>query len=74
MIPPREMFNEYKKGNVTEHDITQWSINMFEHNREELAKPEPDDLDDRTIDGIYREISMQANRDKHMKELYGLKG
>jgi len=64
MIPPREMFGQYKTGNITEHDITRWSIEMFENKREQLAQNEPDDLSDMEIDAIYKSISRQANMDK----------
>lgn len=60
MIPPEELFEQYKRGNVTDHDISRWSIDMYLHHREELARNEPDDLDDLTIDSIYRAISQEA--------------
>lgn len=64
MIPPREMFDQYKQGKLTEHDITQWSINMFETKRAELARNEDDDLTDDEIDKIYKDLSMEANFQK----------
>lgn len=64
MIPPREMFGQYKTGNITEHDITAWSINMFENHREELAKNETDDLNDDAINAIYTSLSLDANLKK----------
>ena len=44
MIPPKERWNEYKKGNVTESNWSAWSIEMFKHKRKELEKPHPDDM------------------------------
>ncbi len=64
MIPAREMWNQYKKGNVTQHDITAWSIQQFQHNKAELERKEPDDLEDWKIDDIYRQLSQEA---KHKK-------
>jgi hypothetical protein len=54
LIPPREMWNQYKKGNVTESDIVGWSIWQFQTNRKELELPNPDDLSDERIKAIYQ--------------------
>lgn len=64
LIPAREMWGQYKKGNVTGHDITAWSIAQFENHREELEKPEPDDLSESEIHQIYMEISKEAKKKK----------
>lgn len=64
LIPPRELFEQYKKGNICEHDVSQWSIEMFENKREELAQPEPDDLSEAEIDAIYRSLSQEARYKK----------
>jgi hypothetical protein len=56
MIPQREMWGQYKKGNVTESNIVAQSIHDFLHNRTQLEEKEKDDLDDQTIDAIYRSI------------------
>lgn len=74
MIPPDEMFGQYKKGNVTEHDITEWSIDMYLHHREELAKNEPDDLTDEQIDAIYKNISKEAKYKKAIGTLENFQG
>jgi len=44
MIPPREMWNQYKRGNVTEHQLVLLSIDKFIHNKKSLCEPHPDDL------------------------------
>jgi len=61
MIPPREMWDQYEKGKMTEHETVMYSIHMFQNNREKLESKEDDDLDDATIDAIYRQISLSAN-------------
>jgi len=67
LIPAREMWNQYKKGNVTGHDITVWSIDQFENHRKSLESPEPDDLSDLQIDQIYRDVSNEARRKKRQE-------
>jgi hypothetical protein len=49
LLPPREMWGQYKKGNVTESDDTSWSIWQFTHNRKALEAPHPDDWSEETI-------------------------
>jgi hypothetical protein len=70
MLPARELWNQYKKGNVTEHDTTSWSIEQFENNRAVLEAKEDDDLNDDQIDAIYRELSVDAKRKSALDKLY----
>lgn len=60
MIPARELWKQYKSGNVTENKTVRESIIAFTTNREVLEAKEDDDLDDATIDAIYRQISRNA--------------
>jgi len=70
MIPPRELFDQYKKGNMTENKTIFQSIEDFENNRAALEAKENDDLSDTQIDQIYRDLSLQAKYDKRMHNLY----
>lgn len=70
MIPPREMWSQYQKGNITENETVNWSIAMFQHNRRELEKSYPDDLSDERIKTIYTVVAADMDRDKRMKEMY----
>lgn len=60
LIPAPELWEQYKKGNVTESNIVSWSIHQFLHNRKELEQKESDDLSDEQIDDIYLQISRSA--------------
>jgi hypothetical protein len=60
MIPAREMWPQYKKGNVTASEIVQESIQDFQFNRKKLEATEPDELSESQIDAIYREIAQEA--------------
>jgi len=70
MIPPREMWGSYKKGNVTENELICQSIEDFLHHRAELDAPEKDDLSDEKINQIYKEISQSAKHTKMMDKLW----
>lgn len=56
LLPPRELWDQYKAGNITEHPIVLWSINQYLCNRDELAKPFDGDLSDEKVKEIYRMI------------------
>jgi len=64
MIPPRERWNEYKQGNVTESNWSAWSIHQFKTNKESLEKPHPDDLPEEKARLIMKQIV-----DDHLAEL-----
>jgi len=70
MIPDRALWEQYKKGNVTENNTVRDSINDFQHNRKKLEQKEPDDLSDDQIDAIYRNISLSASKENLMNGLY----
>ncbi len=70
MIPPREMWPQYKKGNVTESDMVNWSIQQFQHNRQELEKPFPDDFSDEQIKVIYLKVAADIDQERMMDRIY----
>jgi hypothetical protein len=56
IIPQKELWKQYEKGNVTENEMIKESIHLFRTNREKLEEREGDDLPDETIRRIYEEI------------------
>lgn len=62
MIPPRELWDNFKKGKMAENQTIFESILAFTHHRVKLEAKEEDDLNDHQIDQIYREISITAKR------------
>jgi hypothetical protein len=62
MLPAKELWNQFKRGTLTENKLICESIEAFKHQRAKLEAPEEDDLDDEEIDKIYREISAGAKR------------
>jgi len=65
MIPDRSLWGQYKKGNITESSLIEQSIYNFRFNRNELERPEDDDLSDTQIDSIYRSIGAEARQKKN---------
>lgn len=74
LLPPKEMWDQYKKGNVTENDLVIWSIDQFRSNKKKLEEKEKDDLPDEVCKNIYRQIALeldqQKGREKLMNGLY----
>lgn len=74
IIPPREMWSQYKKGLLTANQTIAQCIYDFEHNRQLLEANEDDDLDDETINYIYTGLSQEAKRKKMMEKTHQPKG
>ena len=69
-LPPREMWAQYKTGNVTEHELVNWSITMFETQRAKLEESAPEDFKDDQIKNIYLIISSEMDQESRIKKLY----
>lgn len=70
MIPPKEMWDQYRKGNITENDTVLWSINQYINNKKQLESPHPDDIPEDRQKNIYRAIRMNIGQIKMMDNLY----
>lgn len=60
MIPAREMWGQFKKGNLTQSQIVSESIHDFQHDRAKLSAPEPDEVSEEAADLIYQQIAKNA--------------
>lgn len=56
LLPPEQMWNQYRQGNITESELVLWSINEFQTNRKNLGKPDHDDLTEKKVKSIYKQI------------------
>lgn len=68
MIPAREQWESYKKGNLLEDDVTLKSINDFQFNRKFLEKDEPDELPKDKKLFIMREVAKEFQSLKEKKK------
>lgn len=68
MLPPKEMWAQYKKGNVTEHEMVLWSIAQYQNHREKMEAPESDDLNDARGLQILDEVKRILRQDKLVME------
>lgn len=72
LLPPREMWPQYKKGNVTENQLVLWSIAQFQFHKEVLERPCPDDLNDALIKNIYALIAHEMDEEIRIKKMYSM--
>lgn len=69
LIPPMEMWLQYKRGNVTEHDLVIWSIHQFKFNKKMLESPLQDDLSEIRCKHIYMQIAREQDENKIKPEI-----
>lgn len=67
MIPARELWQQYRKGLITENKTVSDSIHDFQFNRNKLEETEPDDMTDGQICNVYLEISKNAQNKSNAK-------
>lgn len=53
IIPPKELWSQYKKGNMIQDDIIGQSIYKIRNNPDELSAPHKDDLSEEKVRQIY---------------------
>lgn len=73
LLPPQEMWAQYKKGNVTEHEWVLWSINQYRTNSIQLGAPLQDDLPEHACKAIYHQIATELNEELQIEKLYSSK-
>jgi len=56
MIPPHEVWRQYKVGNVTESGIVEWSIWQYCYNRKQLEVPHEDDMKEEVAVAIFNQV------------------
>lgn len=64
ILPAPELWEQYEKGKLTQNETISESIYRYKNNRKAMEEKEEDDLDDASIDAIYRQISQSANPQK----------
>lgn len=70
LLPPREMWDQYTKGKVTEHELVVWSINQFILNKKKLEEPDPADLPEHLSKEILKKVIQEKQEDLRMKKMY----
>ena len=64
ILPAPELWEQYEKGKLTQNETISESIYRYKNNRKALEEKEEDDLDDASIDAIYRQICLNAKPQK----------
>jgi hypothetical protein len=71
LLPPEELADQYKKGNVTANSLVEWSYEMFRKHKKKLEEPDSEDLKDEQARYIYRKVVEQMRQDLRYKKIYG---
>ena len=64
MLPAEELWDQFIKGKMMENKTICDSIHDFKKNRQKLEEREEDELTNKQIDAIYKEISRDAKAQK----------
>ncbi len=70
LLPPKEIWPQFRRGNLTEENTVLWSINQYEYNRKSLAKAAHDDMSDEKVQEIYRKVCIEMRNDKIREEYH----
>ena len=72
LLPPRATWNQYKKGNVTEHEFVRWSIEQYKNPdlKKQMEAPFADDLADHLIKEIYTKVAVEIDQEERMDKMY----
>lgn len=70
LLPPEELWQQYKMGNVTENQDVLWSIDQYINHKSKLEAPDPDDLPLEKQKQIWEELVANKRMDKMMSKLY----
>lgn len=70
LLPPEEMWPQYKMGNVTEHRDVLWSINHYVQNKKDLERAEPGDLNQERGSQIYREVILDLKQERNKIHIF----
>lgn len=69
ILPDRQMWDQYKKENVTSSQDVEWSINQYKYHKEQLAKVHEDDLSEEMQKNIMRKIIAEHKENICKKDL-----
>ncbi len=70
LIPPIELWPEYRMGNVTENELVLWSIDQYMHHKKKFESPDPEDLSDQQVRNIYLLVSKENGKGKTLAEKF----
>lgn len=68
IIPERHLWPQYEKGKITENDLVNYSIDLFENNRNELEKPHPEDVTEVQAKNIFTKILNEHKQEVKRKK------
>lgn len=64
IIPDRLIWPEFSKGKITHNPLIEEFIHLFQFDREELERPNKEDVSEEKANEIYKELSAQYKKNK----------
>jgi len=64
IIPPKELWGQYVKSHLCEHEIASWSIDQLIHNKRGLEAASPDDMSEERAKELLLELIEYKKRGK----------
>lgn len=71
ILPPEELWDEYKKGNMTEDEEIERFIYMYLNQKKKLEAKHPDDFSLEKANQIWDELKMIKRNNTLMERMYG---
>lgn len=69
LLPPKELWSQYQRGNLVHEPTVLWSINQYRFNKKQLELPAHDDLVETKVKSIYRLIVQSKRSTKAAKKV-----
>ena len=69
LLPPREQWDQFIKGNVLQDDLTNWSIKQFRYNHGELARDDAEDMPEQRARAILEQVIMEHEQNLKPKQV-----
>jgi len=73
-IPPYEMWDQYKTGNVTENEFANYCIAVFKSNKAKLEERDPEDLPEEKARYYLNELLNFKRQNRMMTKIYDIDG
>lgn len=70
LLPPEELWQQYRLGNITEQADILYYIDHYINHREKLEARHPDDISDDRAKNIWEDIIANKKLDRMMKNVY----
>lgn len=69
LLPPKELWSQYQRGNLVHEPTVLWSINQYQFNKRHMEAPAHDDLVEEKVKSIYKLIVQHKRAENTKKKI-----